>query len=196
MSFGKQSPDAPTPESINLQRQKLRETRKLNRSLKQESARNEAVIAQLKSMLSQGGPDSTKPGDEKPHGSQDRGLSNFSFLSSTPAAKQINVGDGNVSHTPLTTNTTFILSQLPALRAMLAQLSPKLATLPASAADIARDSKREERRRYIESRTRIHLERTGELSTKGSNGFVKGRKIDSEEAQALEGVMDMLTDDQ
>lgn len=148
-------------------------------------------------MLSQAGPSSKKSGDEKPHEAQDQGLPNFSFLSSTPAAKQINVGDGTVaSHTPLTTNTTFILSQLPALRAMLAQLRSKLATLPASADDMERDSKREERRRYIESRTRIHLERTGELSTKNSNGFVKGRKIDSEEAQALEGVMGMLTDDQ
>lgn len=79
---------------------------------------------------------------------------------------------------------------------MLAQLRPKLATLPASAEDMERDSKREERRRYIESRTRIHLERTGELSTRNPNGFVKGRKIDSEEAQALEGVMGMLTGDQ
>lgn len=195
--MGKQSPDAPTLESINLQRRKLQETRKLQRSLKQESARNEAVIAQLKSMLSQAGSGPPKSGDEKPQQTQGQDLPNLSFLSSTPAAKQINVGDGTVaSHTPLTTNTTFILSQLPALRAMLAQLRPRLATLPKSADDMDRDSKREERRKYIESRTRIHLERTGELSTGNANGFVKGRKIDSQEAQALEGVMGMLTDDQ
>ncbi|KAK2762281.1 hypothetical protein FQN54_001291 [Arachnomyces sp. PD_36] len=195
LSFGKQSPDAPTPESINLQRQKLHETRKLQRSLKQESARNEAVIAQLKSILSQGGSSSSKEGDEKPQLEHNQNLPNLSFLSSAPAAKQINVGDGTVaSHTPLTTNTTFILSQLPALRAMLVQLRPKLASLPATADGMEHDSKREERRRYIESRTRIHLERTGELSTRNTNGFVKGRKIDSQEAHALEGVMGMLTD--
>jgi kinetochore protein Mis12/MTW1 len=148
-------------------------------------------------MLSQAGSSSSKSGDEKPQQLQDERLPNFSFLSSTPAAKQMNVGDGTVaSHTPLTTNTRFILSQLPALRAMLTQLRPKLTTLPASADDMDRDSKREERRRYIESRTRIHLERTGELSTGNTNGFVKGRKIDSQEAQALEGVMGVLMDDQ
>lgn len=148
-------------------------------------------------MLSETGPGPIKQADDKSQELQDRDLPNFSFLSSTPAAKQLNVGNGTVaSHTPLTTNTTFILSQLPALRSMLAHLRTKLAALPASTNEMDRDSKREERRRYIESRTRIHLERTGELSTRNPNGFVKGRKIDSQEAQALEGVMGMLTEDQ
>ena len=127
----------------------------------------------------------------------DEWLPNLSFLLPDPAAKRLNVGDDmGPSHTPLTTNTRFVLSQLPALRAMLAELRPKLATLPTSADRMDWDSKREERRRYIESRTRMHLERTGEIGMGDGSGVVKGRKIDGEEVQALESVVNMLVDDQ
>lgn len=56
------------------------------------------------------------------------------------------------------------------------------------------DSKGDERREYIESRIRLHLERTGQLAV-GSNGnpVIAGRKIDISEAHALEMVTGMLT---
>ncbi|GMG00519.1 unnamed protein product [Aspergillus oryzae] len=121
----------------------------------------------------------------------------LSFLTESPAAKQLRVGaavGSNTKHTPLTTNTTFILSQLPALQGLLKQLRPKLATLPKSAEATEADSKRDQRKEYIESRIRLHLERTGQLGV-GSDGnpVVAGRKIDISEAQALEAVTGLLT---
>lgn len=120
-------------------------------------------------------------------------LPDLSFLTSDPAAKQLRIGNGA---TPLTTNTTFILSQLPALRAMLEQLRPKLATLPRSIDEMDLDAKKDERREYIESRIRLHLERAGELAMGDGNTVVASRKIRRSEAQALESVTGMLTDEQ
>lgn len=117
---------------------------------------------------------------------------NLSFLLTDPRAKHLKVGDGGAgpSHTPLTTNTTFILSQLPALRSVLTQLRAKLKALPQGQIEV--DPKREERREYIDSRIRLHLERTGEGGRGGSDGHglvVKGRKVDGDEVQALEGAV-------
>jgi kinetochore protein Mis12/MTW1 len=186
----------PTPETIHAQRKQLLETRKLNRSLKDECARNEAVISQLKSILStvenaksDGPADISKTTPRKPL--------DLSFLTSSPAARQLRVGvdaGTNSKHAPLTTNTTFILSQLPALQATLEQLRPKLATLSASTEEMETKSKRDERKEYIESRIRLHLERAGQLAMgDDGNPVVAGRRIDISEAHALENVANMLT---
>lgn len=202
LQFGNPGPNAPTPESINLQRKKLHETRKLQRALKQEYARNEAIISQLRSVLSGAQSAATKQPTGEGEKSETEGssattretsLPDLSFLTRDPAAKQLRVGNGT---NPLTTNTTFILSQLPALRAMLEQLRPKLATLPKSADEMELDAKKEERRQYIESRIRLHLERAGELAMGEGNTVVAGRRIRGSEAQALESVTGMLMDDQ
>lgn len=120
----------------------------------------------------------------------------LSFLTSSPAARQLRVGvdaGANSKHAPLTTNTTFILSQLPALQATLERLRPKLASLPASAVEVESKSKRDERKEYIESRIRIHLERAGQLAMgDDGNPVVAGRRIDISEAHALENVANML----
>ncbi|GKZ39997.1 hypothetical protein AbraIFM66950_001855 [Aspergillus brasiliensis] len=185
--------DAPTPDTISAQRKKLHETKKLNRALKQESARNEAVIAQLRSILSN--TQTTKQETEAtPNG---RSNLDLSFLTSSPAAQQLRVGAAtgtNTQHTPITTNATFILSQLPALQALLKELRPKLATLPRSGDKMETEPNADARREYIESRVRLHLERAGQLAV-GSDGttVVAGRKIDIAEAQALEAVTGMLT---
>lgn len=186
-------PDAPTPETISAQRKKLHETKKLNRALKQESARNEAVIAQLRSIIS-----NTQTAKQEngvtPNGQKDLDLS---FLTSSLAAQQLRVGvaaGSNTRHTPITTNTTFILSQLPALQALLKELRPKLATLPQSGEKMETESKADARQEYIESRVRLHLERAGQLAVgSDSNTVVAGRKIEITEAQALEAVTGMLT---
>lgn len=192
------SPDAPTTETVLEQRKKLNETRKLNSSLKQEHARNEAVISQLRSILStvavaNGGKSIKTDKDAAPPAA---GL-DLSFLTASPAAQQLRVGVAsgpNTQHTPLTTNTTFILSQLPALQTMLKQLRPKLATLPKSSEAAEKDTRRDERKEYIESRIKLHLERAGQLAL-GTNGdpIVAGRRIDISEAHALEAVTSMLT---
>ncbi|KAJ5682949.1 hypothetical protein N7462_006114 [Penicillium macrosclerotiorum] len=189
------SPDLPTPDTILAQRKKLLETRKLNRSLKEECARNEAVISQLKSILSaveDSGTDGPTAASTTPRKPLD-----LSFLTSSPAARQLRVGvdtGTNTKHAPLTTNTTFILSQLPALQATLEQLRPKLSSLPNSINEAEVKSKRDERKEYIESRIRLHLERAGQLATgDGGNPVVAGRRIDIAEAHALENVANMLT---
>ncbi|KAF7720131.1 Mis12 family protein [Penicillium ucsense] len=187
-------PNSPTPETILAQRKKLLETRKLTRSLKEESARNEAVIAQLKSILST--VESVTPENEVKAPAAGNAI-DLSFLTSSPAARQLRIGVGagaNTKHAPLTTNTTFILSQLPALHAALENLRPKLASLPGSSAEIRAKSKRDERREYIESRIRLHLERAGQLAVSDDgNTIVAGRRIDISEAQALENVANILT---
>ncbi|KKA17880.1 MIND kinetochore complex component Mtw1 [Rasamsonia emersonii CBS 393.64] len=189
LSFSDQESDAPTPESINLQRKKLQETRKLQRALKQECERNDAIIAQLRAILSdaQSATSKQSAGDSQQSAGQD--APNLSFLTSDPAAKQLNVGS---NAGPLTTNTTFILSQLPALRSMLNQLRPKLSTLPKSVDEMDLDSKKDERREYIESRVRLHLERAGEPALGDGNSVVAGRKIKRSEAQAIENVANIL----
>lgn len=119
----------------------------------------------------------------------------LSFLTGSPAARQLRVGAGgpDSKHAPLTTNTTFILSQLPALQSMLKLLRPKLGSLPRSADLMDVETKRDERMEYIDSRIRLHLERTGQLGVSGdANPVVAGRKIDISEAQALENVAGML----
>ncbi|EPS25168.1 hypothetical protein PDE_00099 [Penicillium oxalicum 114-2] len=191
------SPDAPTPETILALRKRVLETRKLTRSLKEESARNEAVIAQLKSILST--VETVSP-DRAENGSKtDAAVKpvDLSFLTSSPAARQLRVGVDTSAHTkyaPLTTNTTFILSQLPALHATLENLRPKLASLPGSSQGLTSRTKRDERREYIESRIRLHLERAGQLAVSDNgNPVVAGRRIDISEAQALESVASMLT---
>ncbi|KAJ5458659.1 hypothetical protein N7475_010047 [Penicillium sp. IBT 31633x] len=194
LSFGS-SPDTPTPETIHAQRKKLAETKKLNRSLKEERARNDAVISQLQSILST--VKSAKV-DGVP-----KTITNIpvdlSFLTSSPAARQLRVGvdaGPNAKPTPLTTNTTFILSQLPALQTTLAQLRPKLASLPNATVPMETKTKRDERKEYIESRIRLHLERAGQLAMgDDGNPVVAGRRIDIREAHALESVANMLTQD-
>ncbi|PYH49394.1 MIND complex subunit MTW1 [Aspergillus saccharolyticus JOP 1030-1] len=192
--------DAPTAETIAAQRKKLQETKKLNRALKREYAQNEAVIAQLRQILSNNAsePDTTKANEEAPTTETTQDL-DLSFLTSSAAARQLRVGavaGPGTQHTPITTNTTFILSQLPALQACIKELRPKLATLQQQSEDkMEADSKADARREYIESRVRLHLERAGQLAAGNeANPVITGRKIDIAEAQALESVMGLLAE--
>ncbi|KAJ5925834.1 hypothetical protein N7454_007344 [Penicillium verhagenii] len=190
LSF-KPSSDTPTPETIATQRKKLLETKKLNRSLKGECARNAAVIAQLNAILSTV---KTAKNDGSTEDSKPTLPLDLSFLTSSSAAQQLRVGvdiGSNTQHTPLTTNTTFILSQLPALQATLENLRPKLASLPSTINEVETKSKRDERKEYIEGRIRLHLERAGQLAMGGE--VVAGRRIDISEAHALESVANMLS---
>ena len=190
----------PTKASIQTQRKKLHQTRKLNRSLKQECAQNEAIISQLKTILSTtqeaksaGG----KGGEANAARRPDRDL-DLTFLTSSPAAQQLQVAiaaGSSTKRTPFTTNMTFILSQLPALQEALKRLRPKLATLPKSADEM--QYTKDERQEYIDSRIRLHLERTGQLVVDNDeNPVTAGRRIDPAEAQALETVAGMFAGNQ
>ncbi|KAI9701175.1 MAG: hypothetical protein M1836_001844 [Candelina mexicana] len=195
-----QQADAPTPESINLQRRKLQETQKLHAALLGETSQNAALTVQLKSLLSsaeQGparepkieDPENTHPSTTK------QGDSAFAFLTEDAVSKELGVG--NRGQIPLTTNVNFALSQLPAMRSLLAILKPKLSSLPATAA-INFEAPEEERRHYIESQTRRHLESTRglDLEAQGQNrdgGWQGGgRRMGAEEVGAIEGIVNML----
>lgn len=150
-----------------------------------ESSQNEAIIAQLKALTS---PRSqNKPpaqGDKQP---------NLSFLNSSPSSRALHISLEQPTKQPLTTNTTFTLSQLPALKALLADLRAKLASLRAAEHGLnsARDERRQERRDYIEQRTRMYLDQN-ERAHADNPLSVNGRKVDLEEVEALEKVASMF----
>ena len=162
------SENVPTAEFIQLLRRKLAASRTLSRSLMQEQARNEAILHQLRA-LSQ----ASAPG-------------NVAFLTESEGAKTLNVSTHGQA---LTTNTTFAMSQLPALKSMLFELRPRLAALKNASIGIetAKGELRQERRDYIEQRTRSHLQRNGGVNPDDA-AALPGRSPDVDELQALERV--------
>lgn len=114
---------------------------------------------------------------------------NFSFLTSSPSSTAFNISTNQPAQQPLTTNTTFTLSQLPSLRALLADLRSKLASLQFTEPNLhsAVQERHQERRDYIEQRTRLHLNRNGRARADNPSG-VNGRRVDPEEVEALEKV--------
>ena len=168
----------PTAESVQSLRRKLATSRTVSRALLEEQNRNEALIQQLRRVV----------GNTQPS------ANGFSFLTSGTSAQAL-----KVTQTPgqqsLTTNTTFAVSQLPALRSLLADLRPKLAALKDTnmgvGMDSAKDEVREERRGYIEQRTLAHLDRNGQKVADDAI-LVSGKRVDSGEVQALEKVASMF----
>ncbi len=196
-------PDSPTPESINLQRRKLQETQKLHLALVNETARNEALLGQLRSLLSSTRPNNSSFQPKQEDAESDSIIADedtkpaiFEFLTEDPSAKELGVGTR--SKAPLTTNVNFALSQLPALKSLLSTLRPKLHTLPSAASKVDWDNTREERKQYIESQTRRHLERTRGLQL-DEQGAMRdgewtgvGRKVNAEDVTAMENVVEIL----
>ena len=153
--------DAPTVETVQLLRSKLAAERETSRALLKEYNRNEAILRQLRGLA----------------GQTESGPSNLSFLSHDPAAQS------------LTTNTNFAFSQLPALKSLLVELRPKLAALKDVdiGATSAKDELKEERRGYIEQRTRSHLQRNGG-DAQEPMAAVAGKRAESEEVLAMEKI--------
>ena len=185
--------DGPNSESITLQRRKLREVEKLHSLLQAETARNEATIASIKALLSTQVP-KTEPteGSEPTHPT-------FAFLQDKGDLK------GDVSH-PISTTTSFALSQLPALKALLKDLKPRLDEL---ASDNGREglvgeeekSWKRERLEFVEKETRRHLENVRGLEL-GDMGEVRdgewqgeGRKLGKGEVEDLERVVGLVGGD-
>lgn len=158
--------DAPSPEAIQILRKKVMASRSVSRLLTTEYSRNEAMLAQLKSILSPKAEDDSLP--------------NISFLtkssSQTPFSGQ----------EPLTTSTKFALSQMPALKTTLAELKSKLATLQNVElnSNSIKDERREERREYIEQRTKLHIDRVNQSGS--TSGPLSGKQTDASEVEALE----------
>jgi kinetochore protein Mis12/MTW1 len=180
---------AVTPEKLQMLRQRVRETRKLRTSLQATAAKNEAIIKQLKSLVNP-----VKAEGQKSAGS-------LSFLTNGSSASQLGVAyppapvsDNNLG--PLSTNTSFAISQLPALKELLAELKPALTSLtktasyPASEADAAR-----ERRKFIETQSLRAMERQGLSSGTGSAEGL-GRVVGMDEMMALESLVDNDQEDE
>jgi kinetochore protein Mis12/MTW1 len=178
--------DAPNVESIALQRRKLRETQKLHTLLATEKAKNEATILSLKALLAISGDKvESEVEAEAPYPA-------FTFLKN----KGELTGD---AQRPVTTTTSFTLSQLPALEAILANLQPRLEALSNGNANGEGDKTwRRERVEFIEKETRKHLENVRGLEL-GDMGEIRdgewqgeGRKIGKQEVEDLEAVVGMI----
>lgn len=159
---------------MQLLRRKVAASRTASRALLEEHSRNEALLRQLRAIVD--------PGQNT--------TNSLDFLRNDahpPSLKASQTPDNQ----PLTTNTNFAVSQLPALRSLLAELRPRLAALksatPGMNTETAKDELREERRGYIEQRTRSHLERNGQRLEEDTAGMFH-KRVDPEEVQALETV--------
>lgn len=158
--------NVPSQEAIQLLRRKVMASRSISRLLTTEHNRNEAVLSQVKAIL---GPKS-----------EDESLPNLSFLATSSSHAPF------PGQEPLTTSTKFALSQLPALKSNLAELKARLATLqdvePTS--NSIKDERREERREYIEQRTKLHIDKNNHSGS--ASGPLSGKQTDPSEVEALE----------
>ncbi|KAF2222542.1 Mis12 protein-domain-containing protein [Elsinoe ampelina] len=181
-----------TMESFETLRKQVQETDKLHRALKAEVARNEALLAKLRplGLDGQGSRQSIGGIDQSLNSVTSNGIpeaSSFSFLSSVPAASELEIITKRESR-PLTQNTKFTLAQLPALKKLLEDLRPHLASVPrpgpGSEAQRTRDA-------YIESQSRKAMARNG-VEPGQSGDAVPGRPVTAEEVKALETIADAL----
>ncbi|ETN46861.1 uncharacterized protein HMPREF1541_01050 [Cyphellophora europaea CBS 101466] len=160
--------NVPTPDMIQTQRRKLAASRLVSRQLVQEQARNQAILDQLRALRNADAEES------------------LAFLTQSAGAQAMHVTSDGQS---LTTNATFTMSQLPALRMLLAELRPKLAMLKdlSTGLGTAKAELQQERRDYIEQRTRAHIERHGRTDADDA-AALSGRPLDADEIQAMEKV--------
>ncbi|KAG8629967.1 hypothetical protein KVT40_001586 [Elsinoe batatas] len=181
-----------TLESFETLRKKVQETDKLHRALKAEVARNEALLAKLRplGLDGQGSRQSLGGIDQSLNSVTSNGMpeaSSFSFLSSVPAASELEIITKRESR-PLTQNTKFTLAQLPALKKLLEDLRPHLSSVPrpgpGSEAQRTRDA-------YIERQSRKAMARNGVEPGQGGDA-VPGRPVTAEEVKALETIADAL----
>ena len=85
------------------------------------------------------------------------------------------------------TNTQSLISQLPAIRQALTELKPRLKTLPENIGDVDWESRREQRRAYIEGRVRKVVDGMGD--GEGNGDAMKGLRFGREEVRDLEAVV-------
>jgi kinetochore protein Mis12/MTW1 len=170
-----------TPEELLQQRRKVQETAKLNAMLKAEEARNQAVIAQLQSLV--GGQPSTT--SQAPGADAAANPSPFSFLTTSPHT--------STTTQPLSQNLQYAIAQLPALRVLLAQLKTSLSSLPAARqVRLDENSMEAKRRGYINAQSRRAMEKRGvDVGGQGSE-VGRGRRVAAEEVQGLESVVQAM----
>ncbi|KAH0041497.1 hypothetical protein KCU78_g944, partial [Aureobasidium melanogenum] len=182
---------APTPESVNRLRRKVQETEKLQSALKAEAAQNEALLTQLRPLTCAPpvGQSSFKPDQDTPQQAQN---ASFSFLTNNSSAKALGVGSARHANS-LAQNTSFVYSQIPALREIVSTLRSHLATLPAKNMAATVDQSTEARHAYIESQTRRALDRAGVDAAATPDTESLGRRMGGEETRALEDIVAAMT---
>lgn len=179
--------NAPTPESVNRLRRKVQETEKLQSALKAEAAQNEALLAQLRPLLSAppAAQSTFKPDQDTTQQTQNP---SFSFLTNAPSASALGVGSEKHANS-LAQNTSFVYSQIPALRDIVAALRTHLATLPVKNMAATVDQSTEARHAYIESQTRRALDRAGVDASVTPDTESLVRRMGGDETRALEGIV-------
>lgn len=174
---GEAGSEIPRPEEIQLRRRKLQETKKLNAMLKAEEAKNENVLAQLRSLNGKSSTGLT---------SDDADPGAFAFL----AAGSNAAGSSKPS---LSQDVQTALTQLPALRALLAQLRDSLQVLPhARYGQEDEDSADAIRRRYLDGQSRRAAERRGVDPEQVPAMTLAGRRVDQDEVQGIKAVLDVF----
>ena len=158
--------------------------------------RNNANLEHLRSLVSPAS--KSLKSEQSSSSTKQQGASGaLSFLTHSHSAEALGVTsiptDSTSTHVatgPLETNTSFTLSQLPALRALLDDLRPKLETLGISSAGAREDDATRERRLYVESQTRKALERRGVEIV--SETDTTDRRVGPDELAALESITEGL----
>ena len=196
-----------TVEGVQRLRRKVQETRKLNGLLNRAIERNERMLQDLRAMLTLPATDKREQSlsleaQGKTQGREEGTAGAYAFLTHAPAAQALGLNaalqnsttattattPGPVKANPLSTNTEFALAQLPALKALLSELRPKIAAMSHDARHAVKEGETQrERRLYVESQTRKVLERRG-ISIEESGAEPLGRRVGSEELMALEGI--------
>jgi len=179
-----------SPQSIERLRRKIQETERLQIALQAEAARNEALLSELRPLLSQSSSAAAELNSRIDTETTVRQQPSFSFLTSDPTASSFGVAPPSKSR-PLTQNTQFTLSQLPALKSLLTSLPTYLGSLPEAEGNVSEVA----RVAYIESQSRRAMARKGlDPDTKGGAGTESlGRPLGNEELRALEGIADGLS---
>ena len=151
--------------------------------LKAEEARNQAVIAQLQSLV--GGQPSQSSQQDAAAAVAAASPSPFSFLTTSPHT--------STTTQPLSQNLQYAIAQLPALRELLAQLKTSLSSLPAARqVRLDENSAEAKRRGYINAQSRRAMEKRG-VDVGGHHLEAgRGRRVAAEEVQGLEKVVQAM----
>lgn len=182
-----------TPDSLHTLRRKLQETEKLHAGLRAEQARNDVLLERLRTLVPTSPSQSAQALFAAPIKSEGRHEPSLSFLTATPSASTLGLSTKPQVES-LAQNTQFALSQLPALKALLAHLRPRLASLPQSSLPGARNKSEEARQAYIGSQSRKAMERRG-IDVSGNAAAEAGdlgRRMGTDEIRALEGIVKTL----
>lgn len=189
-------PDMPSAESVDMQRRKVRESMRLHRLLLAEHKRTKDTLRQVRTLC-------TKEYDtpvfkheetttESGSGTSGHHAGSLAFLDQTADLRE------GSSIAPISTTTSFILSQHLALQTSLRELRPQLPALAEKRkrADENEVEKSERRQRfdYMEKQTKKVLENQGlEMGTMGEvvdgEWQGSGRKIRRSEVEDLETIV-------